>query len=147
MCRYAMLLLLSLLCVGSGFSGQDVAKSDLQMFQGSWQPVFIRNPDGQPASAEELKAIRLEVKGNGFTLTNKDMSIAGTFTIDPTKTPKTIDFLLANGKSPDEQFLGVYEIRGDRRLSCFALPKQERPRGIRPSEKGYLIFEWKPAAP
>ena len=74
----------------------------------------------------------------------KDVSISGAFTIDPSKTPKNIEFLLAN--NPEEKFLGVYEIRGERRLSCFALPKQARPRQIRPTEKGFLMFEWKPAA-
>ena len=99
------------------------------------------------ASDEDLKSVRLVVKGNQFTLTDKDMSISGTFTIDASKTPKTIDFRLADSKSPDDKFLGVYEILGERRLSGFALPKQERPRGVRPTEKGYLMFEWKPAAP
>jgi len=87
------------------------------------------------------------VKGNEFTLTDKGVPTSGTFTIDPTKTPKTIDFLLADSKSPKAKFLGVYEILGERRLSCFAFPMQERPRGVRPSDKGYLMFEWKPAAP
>lgn len=147
MCRGAILLLLPLLCTGSGVSGQDATKNDLQLFQGSWQPVFIRNPEGKVASDEELKSVRLVVKGNVFALTTKEMSISGTFAIDPSKTPKAIEFVLTNGKSPDEKFLGVYEIRGDRRLSCFALPKQDRPRVLRPTEKGYLMFEWKPAAP
>ncbi len=145
MCRHAMLFLLPLGCAGSSFSGEDVAKNDLKSFQGSWQPVLVRNPDGQLASDEELKAARLVIKGNEFTLTNKELSISGTFTIDPSKTPKTIDFLLTNSKSSDEKFLGVYAFQGDRRFSCFALPKQSRPRELRPAEKGYLMFEWKPA--
>ena len=98
-------------------------------------------------SDEDLKSVRLVVKGNQFTLTDKDLSISGTFTIDASKTPKTIDFRSADSKSPDEKFLGVYEILGERRLSCFALPGRERPRGVRPTEKDYLMFEWKPAAP
>ena len=145
MCRRAWLFVLPLLWLGSGVCGQDGAKGDLQLFQGAWEPVFIRNPEGKQATAEERKAVRLVVKGNEFTFTNKDASISGTFTIDPSKTPKTIDFLLIGSKS-DEKFLGIYEIRGERRLSCFALPKEKRPQSLRPSEKGYLQFEWKPAA-
>ena len=147
MCRRAMLFLLPLVFAGSSLSREEAASNDLKLFQGSWQPVLVRNPDGKLASDEELKAVRLVVKGNEFTLTNKELSISGTFTIDPSKTPKTIDFLLTNSKSSDEKFLGVYAIQGDRRFSCFALPKQSRPRELRPTEKGYLMFEWKPATP
>ena len=144
MCRIAILFVLTLACVSGNAVGEDAVKSDLQLFQGTWQPVFIKNSEGVIVSADDLKATRLFVKGNEFTFTNKEASISGTFTIDPSKIPKTIDFLLANSKSPDEKFLGVYEIRGERRLSCFAFPKQERPRVLRPAEKGYLMFEWKP---
>ena len=144
--RCAVLFLLPALCMGSSVWGDDVAKSELQLFQGTWQPVFARNLEGKLTSEEDLKSVRLVVKGNQFTLTDKDTSLSGTFTIDASKTPKTIDFRLADSKSPDEKFPGVYEILGERRLSCFALPKQERPRAVRPTEiKGYLMFEWKRA--
>ncbi|MCI0681969.1 MAG: TIGR03067 domain-containing protein [Gemmataceae bacterium] len=150
MCRSVLLILVSFATLGVQALGQDPAKQDstkgdLQKFQGIWQLVSVRNPDGQPASDEDLKAARLVVKGNEFTFTTKDASISGTFTIDPSKTPKTIDFVLKGGK-PEEKFQGIYDIRGDRRLSCFALPKQDRPRELRPTQKGYLMFEWKPAA-
>jgi uncharacterized protein (TIGR03067 family) len=146
MSRWVLLLVVPLVWVVASAFGEDAGKKELQLFQGSWEPVFIRNPDGKEAGDEELKAIRLVVKGNEFTLTAKDMSISGTFAIDPSQTPKTIDFVLADRKSADEKFRGVYAIQGERRLSCFAFPKQERPRVIRPSESGYLMFEWKPAA-
>lgn len=144
MFRRASLGLAAVACLGISALAQDAAKSDLKLFQGTWQPVFARSPDGEVAPAE-LKTMRLVVKGNEFTFTNKDASISGKFTLDSTKTPKTIDFVLTGGK-PDEKFQGVYEIRGERRLSCFALPKEKRPQELRPTAKGYLMFEWKPAA-
>ncbi|MCI0738700.1 MAG: TIGR03067 domain-containing protein [Gemmataceae bacterium] len=146
MYRSIWLFVLLLVGLGSSVNGQNATQSDVDRFQGAWQPAFMRNLEGQNATSEELKAIRLVVKDNGFTLTNKEISIAGTFTIDPSKTPKTIDLVLTGSKS-DERFLGIYEIQGEQRLSCFALPKEKRPQVLRPSEKGYLMFEWKPAAP
>ena len=93
--------------------------------------------------------IQLVVKGNEFTLKGKDFAISGIFTIDASKSPKTIDVTLANTKDPDGKLLGVYEIKGDIRRSCFAMPKQTRPTSVRPPSKGYLMLEWKltPAAP
>jgi uncharacterized protein (TIGR03067 family) len=135
------------LSVTFGVSAADVPKGDLQLFQGTWEPVFMKNPEGVESGAEELKSVRLVVTGNDFTLMTKEASISGTFTIDPSKFPKTIDFRLAGNKPTDERFQGIYEIQGERRLSCFALPGQARPRVMRPAEKGYLMFEWKPAAP
>ena len=58
MCRGAMLFVLPVLWVGSAIGGDDAAKSDMQLFQGAWRPVFVRNPEGQLASDEELKAAR-----------------------------------------------------------------------------------------
>jgi uncharacterized protein (TIGR03067 family) len=127
-------------------AGQDAAKSDLRLFQGTWQAVSIQNPDGQKASAEELGAFRLTVTGNEFVLTGKDLKIAGTFAINPSKTPKHIDVTLANSKDDEGKLLGVYEIQGEIRRSCFAMPKHERPGAVRPTDgKGFLMLEWKRA--
>jgi len=142
MCQFTCVVLTTLLALGSAPAGDDVAKKDLQLFQGSWQAVFIQNVDGQRAPDEDVRATRLLVHGNEFTLMVKDVTVYGTFTIDPTKTPKAIDVTL-KGAKPGEKFLGVYQIDGEIRRSSFALPGNERPRAVRPSAKGYVMLEWK----
>lgn len=144
MWRLTWLLLLSFSFMGlEAIAAGDAAKNDLKLFQGTWRAVSIQNPDGKQATPAELKEIQLVVKGHEFTMTSKDVSISGMFTIDSSKSPKTIDVTLANSKDPDERLLGVYEIQGDIRRSCFAMPKQLRPGSVRPPTKGFLMLEWK----
>jgi uncharacterized protein (TIGR03067 family) len=122
---------------------QSAVKKDLAKFQGSWQAVSAINMEGKPASAEEAQQLRLVVEGNTFTLREKDTTIRGTFSIDPTRVPKTIDFTL-DGAKAEEKFLGIYRLEGDLRRSCFAPPGKERPKDFPSDGKGYLQFVWKP---
>jgi uncharacterized protein (TIGR03067 family) len=90
---------------------------------------------------EEVAATRLVVTSNKFTLINKQMNVSGTFTVDPARTPRTIDVVLTTADGPDITVLGIYKVRGDARQSCFALPGKERPTQFT-TEPGYLGFTW-----
>jgi uncharacterized protein (TIGR03067 family) len=142
--RYTILaMLLGPVWTGAGTPADDAAKKDLERFQGSWRAVAVQNFDGQPAPDEDVKHTRLQVEGNRFTLTGKNFKVSGTFTIDSTKTPKTIDVLLEGAATKEERFLGIYQIEGDDRKSCFALQGKERPSDFRTGVKGILRLEWK----
>ena len=117
------------------------AKKDLEHFQGSWKAVAIHYADGRHASEDELRDFRLVVTGTKFTLTSKNFSISGTFAVDASKTPKTIDVLLTSKDGPDTRLLGISQIRGDTRRSCFTLAGKERPRQFS-AEKAFSAFEW-----
>lgn len=123
---------------------REAAKADLQRFQGTWQAASIYDFEGRPATADDLKHTQLVVSGNRFTLKGKDYAITGRFTIDPIKSPKTIDVILDadEGQQP-AKVLGIYRFDGDSRWSCFALPGDERPKKFPASPKGYLQYEWK----
>ena len=120
---------------------------ELQRFQGSWQATSIQSNDDPPASVDDLKHTLLVVAGDRFTLKGKEFTIAGKLTIDPAKTPKTIDVVL-DGKEGEKpvKLLGIYRIDGETRRSCFAMPEKERPAAFPVSPKGYIQFEWKPLA-
>jgi uncharacterized protein (TIGR03067 family) len=135
-------VLLSLAPLGDGASSEAAAKQELQQFQGSWKAVSIQQADGRQASQEEIQHTGLVVEGNRFTLTGKGYTISGTFAIDPTRTPKGIDVVLTSKDGGETRFLGIYQIKGDTRKSCFALSGKERPTQFSP-EKGYIGFEWK----
>jgi uncharacterized protein (TIGR03067 family) len=137
----SLLVLVAPLGVGAG-PLEDAAKKELEPFQGSWKAVSIQHADGRQASEGEVQNTRLVVEGNKFTLTGKDSTLSGTFTVNPTKTPKTIDVLLTAQDGRETKFLGIYQIEGGTRKSCFALPGRERPAQFS-SEKGYFGFEWR----
>lgn len=140
--RICILLLLATIVVGFSPAQEPAIKNDLEKFQGSWQASYVIGADGKPAPADDVKSTRLVVKGNEFTLRTNDSVIKGTFTINPSQTPKAIDVVL-EGAKPDEKLLGIYRIDGDERRSCFVLPGKERPKEIDPKTTGYLQFGWK----
>jgi uncharacterized protein (TIGR03067 family) len=137
----SLLILLAPLGAGDALA-DDVAANELQQFQGSWKAVSIQHADGRPASKDEVQNTRLVIDGRKFTLTGKNYTICGRFTINSAKTPKNIDVLLTSKDGPETKFLGVYQIQGDTRKSCFALPAKERPTQFF-AEKGYFGFEWR----
>jgi uncharacterized protein (TIGR03067 family) len=143
----SFLLVFGLLGVSDGQPSADIVKKDLQQFQGSWRAVSIQHVDGRQATQDELQNTTLVIDGNKFTLTLKDLAVSGTFTIDPAKSPKTIDVVLATAKKPDEKLLGIYQLQGDTRQSCFAVLGKERPKDFTKSVMGHLRLEWKRQSP
>lgn len=126
---------------------EDAVKKELASFQGAWQAVAIQRTDGQPAPADEVQNTRLRVEGARFTLTGKTFSISGTFTIDPTRAPKTIDVALDGSGKDQTKLLGIYRIEGDTRTSRFALPNNARPVDFGPAREGTVGFTWKRQSP
>jgi uncharacterized protein (TIGR03067 family) len=137
-----LLILLAPLGAGDRAPSEDIVKKEIQLFQGSWRAVSIQHADGRRASEDEVQNTRLVVKGNQFTLTGKNYTISGTFTIDPIRTPKSIDAAVTSKDGRETKFLGVYQMEGNTRKSCFALPEKERPTQLS-SKKGRFGFEWK----
>jgi len=141
MARYSLLVFLACAGAGAAVAPEDAVKRDLEQFQGSWKAVAILQADGLPAPDEDVLVTRLAVVGTKFTMTGKNYVINGTFTIDPSKTPKEIDVLLASENGPQVRLLGIYQIQGSTRQSRFALPEKSRPTQFT-SEKGFVGFTW-----
>lgn len=142
--RLSILVVLLQGVAGAGFDPptDDAAQRELKQFQGTWQALSIQNADGIQAPAAQVADTHLVVQGNTFTLTSKDAVIQGTFTVEPTRTPKTIDATLPTQMGRDVKLLGIYEVKGDIRRSCFAMPDKDRPTSFVPAA-GCIGFEWK----
>lgn len=124
----------------------DAIKKEIQLFQGKWTLTGGQDVSGTAFDADTLKKMIMVIDGNKFRITKgDDVTIEGTFTVDPTKKLKTIDVSLTIPKA-DEKTIGIYQIDGDTRKSCFAVQTKDgaRPDGFR-LERGYLILEWKRA--
>lgn len=122
-------------------SASAAVTKELELFQGHWQARSLQSADGRMAPDEQARAMRLTVVGDRFMLSDKNFTVTGVFLIDPAKMPKTIDVVLDGAKS-GEKFLGIYQIDGECRKSCFALPGAERPRDFRRGVAGTIQFEW-----
>jgi uncharacterized protein (TIGR03067 family) len=101
---------------------------ELKKFQGAW--TFESSEfGGQKLPADQLKDFVLTYDGAKHTVKNGTQMIqAGTQTLDPSKSPKTIDVTLTEGPMKGVVLLGIYEIDGDTLRVCFDLGGKERPK-------------------
>lgn len=97
---------------GLAFAGEKA----LEEFTGTWEIVAV-TPDGATKDAR-----RLVFKKDGtYAAQDKDGKElwAGTFEIDPTRTPKVWDHRSHDAKKTGTDVLGIYEIDGDKlKVAC-----------------------------
>jgi len=101
-------------------------QDELKRFEGTWSYASVV-ADGKPAPKESLKASRLVLKGDRFTMTTPESTHKGTYSVDPTVTPKTIDVTFIEGPRAGKTIKGIYDLTGDTCKVCIALDDQPRP--------------------
>ena len=103
----------------------DAAKKDMDALQGKWTVVSMESDGGTLTLAKD--AVRV-IKGDKYTVTlTPDLTIEGTFKIDPTAKPRRIDTKATSGPYKDQELQGIYEIDGDTLKICYGLPGKDRP--------------------
>jgi uncharacterized protein (TIGR03067 family) len=147
--RTAVVLLLALGIAGAGVGGLlyrapaadppgkaegDAARKEMKKFAGTWAVVAVES-NGRKAAAEELEGLRYVFDPAGkWKLRKGDETIAeGTWTIDPGKKPKAIDYHIESTVSEQakgKKSLGIYEIDGDMLKVCRDWPGE----GKRPAD-------------
>ncbi|HEY2157551.1 MAG TPA: TIGR03067 domain-containing protein [Isosphaeraceae bacterium] len=102
----------------------DAVKAELKRFEGTWKFVSMEF-EGKAVPEASFKDARMTCEGDRFT-TKSEQPSKGTFAVDPTVKPKTIDISVeANGQK--FKILGIYELEGDTYKICSAAPGQPRP--------------------
>ncbi|MBI2680043.1 MAG: TIGR03067 domain-containing protein [Candidatus Solibacter usitatus] len=116
------------------------AAGDADTMQGFWKRIAgIR--DGKPMTGSELDA-RIAIEGDRYTLTQAGSTSSGTFRLNETAQPKTIDLMPEDGPDQGKPLLGIYEIRaGNRHRVCFAAPGAARPSKFESKPGSGYLFE------
>jgi uncharacterized protein (TIGR03067 family) len=144
------LALVSLL-LGIGFltaaddAKQDAIKKDRKKYEGTWRVTSLEI-NGNKSSEEDAKKITVVNKADGTWILQVDGGkiTEGTSEIDPTKNPKTIDFMETEGDNKGKIILGIYELGDDTRKLCYAGPGKERPSDFSaPACSGRVFVEFK----
>jgi uncharacterized protein (TIGR03067 family) len=103
------------------------AADDRAGLQGEWRMVSgiadgFTMPD---AMAHNFQRV---CRDNVLTVTNgEQLVMKAKITLDPSKTPKTIDYEVIDGPTKGKTHLGIYELDGETFKSCFAAPGEDRP--------------------
>lgn len=66
----------------------------------------------------------------------------GTFVLDPKASPKTVDFIPADGQYKGKTFQGIYQLDGDELKACFAFPGKDRPKTFLTAPQSGLVLEF-----
>jgi uncharacterized protein (TIGR03067 family) len=123
----ALLLCAALLPAAGDVPSADAGASDLAKMQGDWMVASITN-DGIKLSNDEAQTLFRTVSGNQYTIFNFNKPISrGTFKIDATKKPKTIDSTPPGPPGKVKPTLGIYEFNGDTLKICNGRPGMPRP--------------------
>jgi len=107
---------------------EEAIKKDHLAIEGTWRAVSVE-VNGNQINADDVKKITTENGRDGeWTLLVEGKEMAeGTSTIDPTVTPKTIDFKATKGSNAGQTTYGIYETTGNTRRICYAEPGRPRP--------------------
>jgi len=124
----AMLLVATGALAWAGDDKEEAIKKDRQRYEGTWRVVTLV-VDGNPSNEADARRMSVVNGPDGtwsIRLDGREIS-KGTSTIDPTQTPKTLDFTPTEGESKGALHLGIYELGEDSRKLCFAPPGRSRP--------------------
>ena len=123
-----------------GAARMKAVRDELKRFESTWKFVSI-NVDGHSVPAERFGEDRLILKGKEFRTTVGGTTTTGTFKIDPTAAPKTIDITFADGPGKDNTQQGIYELDGDTQKICWAAPGKARPTEFEAKPKSGRILQ------
>jgi uncharacterized protein (TIGR03067 family) len=105
-----------LIVVAIGLSAADEPKKkdDAEAIKGNWSVVSMKM-GGQPAPEDFTKKFRCRFDEKTYNNTlAKEVIEEGSYTIDPSKTTKTIDFDIKKGQDQGKKQLGIYKLENDK---------------------------------
>ena len=128
-------------------SAQDDNQKQSSLLEGEWTMVSGER-GGMQMPANIVATGRRVCKDDQVTVNVGGMLIMkATFTVDASKSPKTIDYDVKDGPSKGKKQLGIYELNGDTLKFCFAEPDQPRPDSFETKAgDGRTLSVWKKAA-
>lgn len=130
-------------------SKEEAIKKDHLAIEGEWRAVSIE-ANGNTVGADDVRKIGIENGRDGeWTVLFDGKEVAeGTSTIDPTVTPKTIDFKVTKGNDAGRVTYGIYEIAGKTRKICYAEPGRQRPADFSaPAGSGRIVVVFERVEP
>src|SRR4051812_31381661 len=106
--------------------------------EGTWLPSAAEL-GGKKFPDEVRKTIKLELKGDQYTVTVGTQPDRGTCKLDPSAKPKALDITGTEGPNKDKTILAIYERDGDTLRICYDLSGKARPTEFR-TKAGTRLF-------
>ena len=141
--RVAFLFAIVLGIVATLAADKSTPAEDTAKLQGEWSMVSAER-DGESLPADMVKTWKRVAKMNEVTVTSDgQLFMRASFSVDPSKQPKAIDYDVTGGPYAGKQQLGIYELSADGVKFCFALPGQPRPTEFTTkTDSGRTLSSW-----
>lgn len=115
------------------------AKSEVKKFEGTWTFESIE-AGGQKLPGELFKGMTVTFEGDKYSVMHDGKVVeAATQTLDPSKSPKTLDTKVTEGPNKGKLYLCIYEFSGDTVKICFDPEGKKRPAEFK-SESGFQVL-------
>jgi uncharacterized protein (TIGR03067 family) len=128
-----MLVLMGVLTLVPGAPPEDAARADRDKLQGNWRMVSMEI-DGIKAPDQVVKTFSLSFKDDKYTSLQADPAKlgagarkTGSFTIDPSKDPRAMNILPADGEDKGKTWSLIYSLEGNTLRICGAEVGKDRP--------------------
>lgn len=127
--------------ITAALAADDQTKKVLETLQGKWSVQSIEL-NGNTIANEDIKLWELKISNNSYTVKIGEKTEEGTFKIDVSKKPMTVDAFPTSGESSGQKRLGIFEFDGEKAKACFATANRE----VRPTkfaaDEGSEQFNW-----
>ena len=125
-------------------SAQKPGAGPAAALQGTW---IFQSVNSQPAP-EGAGETSVTFKGNTYQQTSGgQVNERGTFKVDASKKPMTIDLTIVEGPDAGKTQLGIFEVSGDTLRANFGLAGEKmRPADLKPAEGSLLLVAKKKKA-
>lgn len=117
---------LAAICLLAADAPDEVTRQDIEKWQGTWHAVSMET-NGKASTDEQLKNIKLTVKGTNYHFQNGAFSEHGSYQFHATKSPKEIDIVAGEGQDKGKVYLVIYQVDGDRLTLCLESANSKRP--------------------
>jgi uncharacterized protein (TIGR03067 family) len=144
----AGMIAISLLGSATAQTPEQRLQREEEKLAGVWQ-VTGAEANGQKIPARQVPNLRLTFKSGKYSVQLGDEKPQeGTYKIDPSKMPRTIDINRTTGPDKGKKQVGIYELVANTLKICACETGNERPTDFDTSEKpGYTVLILKRVPP
>jgi uncharacterized protein (TIGR03067 family) len=138
--RIAQSLCAMAMTMAAATASAQFANEAVGQMQGTWTAAKAER-DGK--AAPDVVGNRLSVTGSRFDIRSKGGKLlySGTYRLDATKKPATIDFAHNHGKLKGKDWKGIYALEGGTLTICDNAvdPGKERPKAFQTKAKSGIV--------
>ena len=116
-------------------------KREDEKLAGTWRVTGV-HANGMILPSRQIPDLKLTFKDGQFTARlGKEKPQQGSYKLDPSKKPKTIDLDRTSGPDKDRKQVGIYELTGNTLRICACEAGNDRPTDFDTNDKpGYTVL-------